>query len=267
MRQSPSTSSQHAVPSDAPAARHRDAPAAPGGPRRFEFERDSFAFPNELIWEYRPDPATGRMRFSRREPKPDYAHRCFVLARAARQFLYHARFESDLPAADGPTFRRLIREVVSRNPRTPCSADRQVVFPGYPSLRSFSAAQESLLKAEGGGAWRSYVLRSHWRMIFPISRVHQARTARRLVAAIQRGWSPVIHLVRFPQLTINHGMVLFAVAESPSDIEFQAYDPNDPSRPTMLTFNSSRQTFVLPANHYWAGGPLNVIEIFRGWWM
>jgi len=48
-------------------------------PRRFEFERDSFAFPNKLVWEYHFDAASGQTTFSKREPKPDYAHRCFVL--------------------------------------------------------------------------------------------------------------------------------------------------------------------------------------------
>ena len=39
------------------------------------------------------------MNFRPREPKPDYAHRCFVLARAARQFLYHARFDAEHESA------------------------------------------------------------------------------------------------------------------------------------------------------------------------
>jgi hypothetical protein len=248
-------------------------PAGPGGgtgggvPRRFAFERDSFAFANELHWEYRFDAASGRMTFSRRAPKPDYAHRCFVLTRAARQFLYHARFDPDLPAADDATYRRLIREVMSRNPRTPCARGREVAIPGYASLREFSRARAPLLKAGCGGAWRSYVLRSHWRMIFPISRAHQARTAERLLAEIRRGGSPIVHLVRFPRLTINHGMILFAADEAGGGLCFQAYDPNDCERPTQLLFDRTARVFSLPANRYWAGGRLEVIEIYRGWLM
>jgi hypothetical protein len=52
--------------------------------RRFEFERDTFAFPNELVWEYHFDEATGTTGAARRVPAPDYVHRCFVLVRAAR---------------------------------------------------------------------------------------------------------------------------------------------------------------------------------------
>ena len=72
--------------------------------RRFEFERDTFAFPNELVWEYHFDAATGTTAARRRVPAPDYALRCFVLVRAARQFLYHACFD---PAAPRRCRRRL----------------------------------------------------------------------------------------------------------------------------------------------------------------
>ena len=97
------------------------ATAAP--PRRFEFERDTFAFANELVWEYRCDPATQKMISRRNEPPPTYAHRCFVMVRSARQFFYHARFEP-APVADEQTYRRLIREVVSRSPRRPAPTPR-----------------------------------------------------------------------------------------------------------------------------------------------
>lgn len=69
-------------------ATQADKGASCGLPRRFEFARDSFAFANELVWEYRFDAVTGKTTFSQRVPPPNYAHRCFVLARSARQFLY-----------------------------------------------------------------------------------------------------------------------------------------------------------------------------------
>ena len=237
----------------------------PPKPRRFDFARDSFAFANELIWEYRFDAGTGKTSFARREPKPDYAHRCFVLARAARQFLYHAAFEAGREAADDDACRRLIRRVVSRNPRAPCAPADRIVFPGYAGLREFSQARPALLKSGCGGAWRSYVLRSHWRMVFPIGRSHQARTADRLAEAIRRDESPIVHLVRFPKLSINHGMVLFNAQPTANGFDFKAYDPNDPGKPTQLSFDRTTRTFQLPANRYWAGGALDVIEIFRGW--
>lgn len=233
--------------------------------RRFDFDCDTFAFANELHWAYTFDAATGRTTFSRREPRPTYAHRCFVLTRAARQFFYHARFDPAAPPEDEPTVRRKICAVMSRSALVPVTPFEPIVFHGFAGLREFSTARECLLKAECGGAWRSYVLRSHWRMVFPISRPHQSRTARQLALAIAQGIPPLIHLVCFPKLTINHGMVLFAAEDTPDAILFSAYDPNDPAKPTRLSFSKADQTFRLPANAYWAGGELNVIEIYRSW--
>jgi hypothetical protein len=234
-------------------------------PRRFDFARDSFAFANELLWEYELDAAAGKMIFRRREPKPGYAHRCFVLTRAARQFLYHSRFDAEQKIAGDDIYQKLIRKILSRCPRTPDEIEGQIAVPGFASLREFSGARENLLKAECGGAWHSYVLRSHWRMIFPISRKHQNMTAENLAAKIKRNFSPIVHLVKFPSLTINHGMILFEAAESGNEIRFFAYDPNLPERPEQLIFNRAAKTFFLPSNSYWPGGGLNVIEIFRNW--
>jgi hypothetical protein len=233
--------------------------------RSFQFERDTLAFANELVWEYRFEPNTGAMTTSRNEPPPTYAHRCFVMVRSVRQFLYHARFEAALPVADAQTYLRRIREVVSRSPRRPSPETEKIVIPGYDCLRSFSQAQKGLLKAECGGAWQSYFLRSHWRMILPVFRRHQERMAGRLAAALTARRAPIVHLVRFPQLTINHGIVLYALAETPSALRFMAYDPNVPEHPAELSYSRADRTFYFPRNHYWAGGRVDVIEVYRGW--
>ena len=74
--------------------------------------------------------------------------------------------------------------------------------------------------------------------------------------------------MKFPALTINHGMILFDVAvETKDGFKFSAYDPNDPAQPAHLTFDRAAKTFSLPPNRYWAGGELNVIEIYRSWLM
>lgn len=236
-------------------------------PRRFDFDRDRFAFANELVWEYQLDAATGKMNFRPHDPKPEYTHRCFVLARAVRQFLYHARFDPAQKQVDEGIYRQLVQGVLARNPRKPCAVADQIVIPGHANLREFSAAHERLLKAEGGGAWRSYVLRSHWRMVFPISREHQQRTADGLLAALAKNSSPIIHLVKFPSLTINHGMMVFAATATSGGHEFLAFDPNDHEHPARLAYDRANRTFSLPANRYWAGGELDLIEIYRSWWM
>ena len=235
-------------------------------PRRFEFARDTFAFPNELVCEYVFDPAGGRPKMVAKEPRPEYALRCFPLVRAARQFFYHAEFKPQQVPLDEVEYCRRIREVISRNPRVPCAPQRRVVFSGYDGLKAFSAAWERLLKAECGGAWRSYVLRSHWRMVFPISRRHQQRTCSSLQQRLAQGIPPIVHLVRFPQLTINHGMLIFGVETGRDETRFHAYDPNDIVAPAVLTFQAATRGFTLPANRYWPGGRLDVIEVYRNWW-
>ena len=34
----------------------------------------------------------------------------------------------------------------------------------------------------------------------------------------------------------------------------------------MLTYHSAERQFTLPANRYWPGGKLDVIEVYRTWW-
>ena len=251
------------TPAEAPTTTNTRA-LLPRGPRRFGFQRDTFAFANELVWEYQFD--GGKTTTRPREPKPDYTHHCFVLARAARQFFYHAHFDKSVaPHEDNQIYRRRIREVVSRNPRKPCAPGQEVVFPGYGHLYEFSRAHEWLLKSECGGAWQSYALRSHWRMIFPITRTHQERTLESLLASIRGGNAPVVHLVRFPRLTINHGVLLFGAEETEAGYRFQAYDPNYPQTPALVSWDRKTRSFFMPANHYYVGGRLDIIEIFRTW--
>lgn len=235
------------------------------GVRRFEFERDSFGFANELVWEYRIDATAGKRTLRPRNPKPDYAHRCFALARVARQFFYHARFDMHQSTTTDESYRQRVRAVMVRHPRIPCKSAEQIVIPGFAGLREFSRAQEKLFKTECGGAWRSYFLRSHWRMIFPFSRAHQTRTAVALVAALKRNHLPIVHLVKFPSLTINHCIVLFGVTESGRGWEFESYDPNNSESPERLTFDRASQTFFLSPNACWPGGELNVSHICRSW--
>ena len=235
------------------------------GGRSFEFARDSFAFANELVWTYQMDALTGQRTLRPRHPKPEYAHRCFALARVARQFFYHARFAADQAIATDDSCRRLVRAVMARPARTPCKPDQRVVIPGFAGLREFSRVQEKLLKAECGGAWRSYFLRSHWRMIFPFSRAHQTRTAGVLSDALKTDHLPMVHLVKFPALTINHAIVLFGVEENRHGWKFESYDPNNSESPERLTFDRASQTFFLPANACWPGGELNVSHICRSW--
>jgi hypothetical protein len=234
--------------------------------RRFDFDRDTFAFANELVWEYRFEPS-GATTVRRRVPPPDYALRCFVLVRAARLFLYHARFDPAGEPASDEIYRRLIRAVLARSPHRVSEPETRVVIPGFGGLREMSGAREALMKTACGGAWRSYAQRSHWHVVVPVSRGHQDRTARDLLEAVRHDRAPIVHLLRFPSLAINHGILIFDGARTEDGAEFLAYDPNEPARPARLRYDQARRTFSMPANRYWRGGDLNIFEIFRRWYL
>ena len=152
-------------------------------------------------------------------------------------------------------YRRLIREVVSRSPRRPGPEQSKVVIPGYDCLRAFSRARTPLLQAELGGPWQSYFIRSHWRMVAPVTRRQQEKMAGQLTESVRIRRAPVVHLFRFPQLTINHGIVLFDAKSSERDIQFNAYDPNVPDQPAKLVYDRAARTFTFPRAKYWPGGP------------
>jgi len=232
---------------------------------RFDFARDTFVFANETVWIYGTDPATGSQVAKKKTDAPAYALRCYVLARSARQFFVHARFDPALPPVDTGTYASRIREVISRPVDRVSAAGQRVLFPGYEGLRSFSTAHESLLKAHCGGAWQSYVQRGNWRMILPFTRAHQAREARRLALDLHAGGPCVIHAGRFPQLTINHALLLYGAGRTDAGLAFDAYDPNLPEHAVALSYDDATRTFCLPPLHYFGGGRVDVYEIYRGW--
>jgi len=229
--------------------------------RRFNFPHDTFAYANELVWEYKYD-ENGKWTTRQRDVKPSYSQHCFVVARSAAQFFGNARFAPDLPLADEATYEKLVRRLIATNPRYPLPPSEKIVFPGYPDLRSFSEAHEHLLKAECGGAWQCYFQRGNWRMIFPFSRKHQGEMAERIQEEICQKGVVVVHLVRFPQLSINHAVLIFGAKHSESKIEFDTYDPNEPEKPVTITFDRVSRTFSLPPNAYFPGGRIDIYPIY-----
>jgi hypothetical protein len=236
--------------------------AVPGRP--FDFEKDTFAYANELVWEYSYD-EKGHWQTHTREVKPSYHQHCFVMARSARQFFDNARFNASLPPVDESAYREKIRRVVSASPRRPLPESKKIIFPGYADLRSFSREHEALLKSECGPATQSYFQIGNWRTIFPFTRGHQGRMARQLVTHLRNNRPALVHVLRFPQLSINHALLVFQAEETPSEVDFTVYDPNNPAHPGSLIFDRATRTFRLPPSNYFFGGPVNVYEIYWRW--
>ena len=237
-------------------------PATPDS-RPFTFSRDALAFANQLDWIYKQNPQTGKTEFVSVEPAPEYIHRCFVLVRTARQFFLHARFEPANPKADPDTYRKLIRAILARSPRDTAPDPAPVIVPGYADLHDFSVDWTDLIKSEAGGAIDSYFQTGNWRMVFPFSRNSQQGTAAQLLEEIRANWPPIVHLVRFPRITINHAVLLYAATETPQNVVFAVYDPNHPEAPTTLTYDRASRTFDFPASDYFADGRVDVYEVYR----
>ena len=232
--------------------------------RKFDFFRDTFAFRNELVWEYLIDEKTGAVTTRKNDPPPTYAHHCFVLVRAAKQFNLHARFDPSRPESSPADYAKKIREVLSRHLAKPSPEDDRIIFPAFNGLREFSAAHEQVLKQNLGGAWQSYVNRRHWNMLVPYTRRRIETEANHLITQIQKNRTPVVHVFRFPQLTINHALLIFAFQKTNQGITFQTYDPNLPAAPSELLYLAAEHRFDLPRNIYWAGGAVKVYETFTG---
>ncbi len=233
--------------------------------RPFVFGRDSLSYRNDLVWEYVFDDAAGKTSHRTKEVKPDYTHHCFVVARSVRQFFQFARFDPALPPAGDATYRKLINDVVARDPSREIQEHERIVIPGFTNLFHFSIGKRKLLQEESGGAWRSYFQRGHWRIMLPFSRAGQEAEARVLMEQIRNHRPPVVHLVKFPQLTINHAVLLFDVRESEGAIEFLTYDPYEAEHPVTLKFDRATKQFSFGRNPYFIGGKVNVYEIYRGW--
>jgi hypothetical protein len=236
----------------------------PAYSRAFDFQKDTFSFSNELVWVYQYD-ANGHWTTHNRDPKPTYAQHCFVLARTTRQFFLNARFDPTQPVTNEAAYRHLIRRVVSSSPRKPLAEDKKIVIPGYADLRTFSKDQEKLLKNNCGSGLESYFQRGHWRMIFPFSRSQQAAMAEQILAELERNPPVVVHVFRFPQLTINHAVIIFGASQDEKEITFQVYDPNDSARSSVITYERKTRTFQMPANDYFPGGWVDVYEVYHKW--
>jgi hypothetical protein len=238
-------------------------PSRRSAPEAFRFPDDAFAFANETVWEYRLDTATRRMTWSRREPKPAFSLRCGNMARAARQFRVHARFDPSAPPVGPDAYRELVRAVVRRDPRRQDGGVDPVVIPGYADLRTFSAAQTAIVQEALEGPWQSYVQRGNWRMIFPFTPRHQRRLAERLQAEVADGRLPIVHVLVYPQQTLNHMVLVYGAEETPAEVRFHAYDPNDEAAPILLTYDRGARTFVYPQVPYFGGGPVKAYEIYE----
>jgi hypothetical protein len=232
--------------------------------RPFSFARDTFAFANDSHWLYVDDPRTGARVWTQVDPPPTFALHCAGVVRSARQFLVQARFDPGAPRADAPTYLALVREVLGRDPRTLAPDGRVVVIPGYADLRSFSADFDWMLKDELLRDWRSVLPKEDWRIIIPTTPAGQVAVARRLAKDVRAGLPAIVRVLRFPDIVINHAVLVYEATDAGRELRFRAYDPNDASAPVTFTFDVRGRTFVFPPRAYFDGGPVKMYRLYDG---
>jgi len=230
--------------------------------RQFVFEKDTFSFPNNLE-KVRYYDADGNWVGHKIKPRPPYTLHCFVVSRSVLQFFEHARFAPELTKVDDETYSRLIHRVVDTDPRVMLPDDEKIVIPGYPDLRSFSRDKEQLLKNSCGGAWQSYVQRGHWRMVLPFTRTQQRHVGERLLDEVTHNQPAVVHLVRFPSLSINHAAVIYGACRVGDEIEFKIYDPNTPQAPATIRYRPNDGVFTMATNAYFPGGRIDLYQVYH----
>ena len=197
----------------------------------FAFDRDTFAFANEI-------------RAFAEERDDLYANYCFVVARSLRQFFRFARFDPGAPVLDHAGYVARVRQVVARPPWHPSIAvDERVVIPGYASLREFSRAEESAVKAGMGGRFWTFVHWSIWRTVFPMTRRHQASVFDEIQRELAAGRLVQLLITNWPVLELNHTVVVFASRGHGPRVDLAIWDPNEPARPGVITFDRARGQF------------------------
>jgi len=229
------------------------APGRSGAVSGFDFGRDTFAFPNEI-----------RARHPDRDDL--YANYCFVLARGLRQFFRFARFEPATPRVTHEAYVARVRAVAQRAPWEPAAPpDDRVVIPGYASLREFSRAEQAAVKEGLGGRFWTLVHWTNWRVTFAVTGSHQETVAREAIDELSGGRLVQLLVTNWPRPELNHTVVAYAYREVGGDVEFDVWDPNDPSAPGVLRFQRGPQRFWATRIYDTDPGPVRAFRMYYSW--
>jgi hypothetical protein len=239
-------------------------PAPKGAARSFDFERDSLAYSNKLYWRYDfSQPETVAVAPETGTPQ-DGGHRCASMARAVRQFFDAASFDPSAPRLSDAEYRERVRAVLDTNPRQAGRRRARILIPGYSGLRSFSREHATIIHHELAGAAASYLQRGNWRMIFPFAPRQNRAAVEGWLEDLARWRLPVVRVVNFPTIDVNHTLVLFAAEPSPLEVRFFAFDPNQASTPLSFVFRRADASFHYPRTSYARGGTVQVYEVYAG---
>jgi hypothetical protein len=233
----------------------------------FRFDRDTFAFANQTVFEYHEGhPSLRKPSAVKRDA---YNRHCFVLCRTAMQFKKFARFEPRSASLDDTSLAARIRAVTRRAARgEPLPEDQRIVFPGYKDLREMSKARRELVQRNIGHGWPSYFRISNARMMFQQGDGYQEKTHARLNATLARGQVFIGFLTTYPRLSINHSVLIYkqkSFSPNPGVERYFVYDPNHPESPRELVWSPRTRSFSYQKDWDFIGGFVRVYQVYSKW--
>jgi hypothetical protein len=230
----------------------------------FRFDRDTFAFANQTVFEYHEGHASLRRSSATRQDA--YNRHCFVMCRTAMQFKKFARFDPRNPPLDDTALEDRIRAVTHRAAWTePLPENQRIVFPGYKDLKEMSKARRELVQLNIGHGWPSYFRFSNLRMVFQGGKRYQEETHARLNAILARGELFVAFLTTYPRLSINHAVLVYkrkSSSPNPGIEHYIVYDPNHPESPRDLAWSAHDRAFSYQKDWDFVGGFVRVYQTY-----
>jgi len=233
----------------------------------FRFDRDTFAFANRTVFEYREGRPYARKKSNQRGDV--YKRRCFVLCRTATQFYKFARFDPRRAPLDDKALAARIRSVTRQQAwAAPLPEDQRVVFPGYANLREMSNARGKVLRANIGLGWTVYLRPSNGRIVYQHDPRYQEEMHAKLNESLARGQVFVAYLSTFPRITVNHAILVYkrkSLSPGTGIERYAAYDPNHPEAPRELTWSGKTRAFAYQKDVDFVGGFVRVYQVYGKW--
>jgi len=231
----------------------------------FKFSRDTLAFENSTVFEYRE----GVARLRRNEPgkqQPRYTRRCFTMCRTVVQFRKFARFDPRAKPLNDEELARRVR-LVTRNAvwRKPVPEAERTVIPGYTNLRQLSEKRGLMLQKNIGLGWPTYVRIGNYRMFYKHGKAYQERQHEMLNTALANGELFVAYLSDFPTLHINHAVLVYnrKPSKAGGNVErYNCYDPNHADGPRELVWFKDKQEFNFEKDQEFVGGYARVYQVY-----
>ena len=232
----------------------------------FRFDRDTFAFANQTVFEYREGHAYARKSKQRGDV---YNRRCFVLCRTATQFYKFARFDPRGAPLDDKALAARIRSVTRRQVwADPLPENQRVVFPGYANLREMSKTRGKVLRANIGLGWTVYLRPSNGRIVYQHDPRYQEEMHAKLNQHLAHGRVFVAYLSTFPRITVNHAILVYKRKSFSPDTgieRYAAYDPNHPEAPRELSWSGKTRSFAYQKDVDFVGGFVRVYQVYGKW--